>query len=41
MDTLDMTFDPAETLSRYPTFVPTPFADVLAHDFPPGVSRTA
>jgi uncharacterized protein YbjT (DUF2867 family) len=41
MDTLDMTFDPAETLSRYPTFVPTPFADVLAHDFPQGVSRTA
>jgi hypothetical protein len=40
LDTLDMTFDPAETMSRYPTFVPTSFADVLAHDYPLGASCT-
>jgi hypothetical protein len=34
MDTADMTFDPSETRRRYPAFVPTPFAEVLARDYP-------
>jgi uncharacterized protein YbjT (DUF2867 family) len=34
MDTEDMTFDPSETVRRFPTFVPTPFAAVLARNYP-------
>ena len=30
MDTIDMTFDPSETMRRYPTFVPLRLAEVLA-----------
>ena len=36
MDTIDMTFDPSETLRLYPTLTPTPLADVLAQDYPRG-----
>jgi uncharacterized protein YbjT (DUF2867 family) len=34
MDTEDMTFDPSETVRRFPTIVPTPFAAVLARNYP-------
>lgn len=34
MDTTDMTFDPSETMRRFPTFAPTSLAEVIARDYP-------
>ena len=40
MDTADMTFDPSETMRRYPTFVPPSLAEVLAHEYPTNTPLT-
>ncbi len=34
MDTADMTFEPSETMRRFPTFAPLSLEDVIAHEYP-------